>query len=129
MFTVKLNDKVYRIEKVTARTLREVGSAQAVFKRWTESPETVDMKKDMDSLVNWFCILCGNQFTSDELYDNYPGDKIITDIGLALAAVNAQATEVLKEFPSGDSKKKAQSQTWFTRFIGHFSKKGGSRKK
>jgi len=129
MFTVKLNDKVYKIEKVTARTLREVGSAQAVFKRWTENPESVDMKKDMDALVNWFCTLCGNQFTPDEVYDNYPADRIITDIGLSLASVNAQATEVLKEFPSGDSKKKVQSQTWFTKFIGRFSKKGGSRKK
>jgi len=85
----------------------------------------VDMKKDMDALVGWFCVLCGNQFTVDEYYDHYPADRAITDIGLALAAVNAQVTSVLESFPtSGESKKKAQSPTWFGKFTGSLWKKG-----
>lgn len=125
MFKVELAGKTYKIEKVTAKTLRDIGAAQAVFKRWTEAPESADMKRDMDVLVAWFCTLCGNQFTPDDVYDNYPADRIITDIGLALAAVNAQVTSVLESFPSsGETKKKAPSQTWFTKFTGFISKKG-----
>ncbi|MHC1786134.1 MAG: phage tail assembly chaperone G [Christensenellales bacterium] len=130
MFTVELSGKKYRIDKVTAKTLRDIGAAQEVFRRWTKDPEGVDMKKDMDSLVGWFCTLCGGQFTPDEVYDNYPADRIITDIGLALAAVNAQATEVLKEFPTSDSsKKKAPSPTLYSRFTGFMSKKAARRTK
>lgn len=136
MFTVTLGDKKYKVEKVTARTLREIGAAQAVFKRWTENPEAVDMKKDMDTLIGWFCVLCGNQFSAEDVYDNYPGDKIITDIGLALASVNAQVTEVLKAFPTeSESKKKVQKKKttlwsrFFSRFTGIFAKKAVSRKK
>jgi hypothetical protein len=129
MFTVELGGKKYTVPKVTARTLRDIGGAQAVFKKWTSNPDSVDMKKDMDTLVGWFCVLCGNQFTPDEIYDNYPGDKIITDIGIAMAAVNGQATSVLEKFPSGDGKKKAHSKTWFSRFTGILLSKGASRKK
>jgi len=135
MFTVTLGDKKYKVDKVTPRTLREIGGAQAVLKRWTETPETVDMKKDMDTLISWFVVLCGNQFTADDVYDNYPCDKIITDIGLALASVNAQVTEVLKAFPTeSESKKKQITQKTFwnrlcSRFTGIFAKKAVSRKK
>ena len=130
MFKVELNGKTYKVEKVTAKALREISAAQAVFKRWQENPDAADMKRDMDALVNWFCIFCGNQFTADEYYDHYPSDRCITDIGLAIAAVNAQATSVLESFPtSGESKKKAPSPTLFGRFIGFISKKGGRRTK
>ena len=131
MFKVELNGKTYKVEKVTAKALRDISAAQAVFKRWTEAPDTVDMKRDMDTLVNWFCVLCSNQFDSDEVYDKYPGDRIITDIGLALASVNAQVTEVLKAFPTDETKKK-QTTRWnrfCTKFTGIFAKKGVSRKK
>lgn len=133
MFTVELGDKKYKVHKVTARTLREIGGAQAVFKKWQEDPESVDMKKDMDTLIGWFCVLCGNQFTPDEVYDGYPGDKIITDIGLALVAVNSQMTEVLKAFPTDTNKKKQRKvKAWprlWTRFTGIFASKGASRTK
>ena len=126
MFKVELNGKTYKVEKVTAKALREIGAAQAVFKRWQDDPGAADMKKDMDALVGWFCVLCGNQFTVDEYYDQYPADRAITDIGLALAAVNAQVTSVLEGFPtSGESKKKAPSPTWFGKFTGSLWKKAG----
>ena len=32
MFKVELNGKTYKVEKVTAKALREIGAAQAVFK-------------------------------------------------------------------------------------------------
>ena len=131
MFTVQLtNGKKYIVRYVTARALRDIGEAQAIMKKWQETPEKTDMKKDMDVLVNWFCTFCGGQFTADEIYDFYPSDKIITDIGIAILAVNAKIVEVLKKFPSPDDKKKRQRRKIFvTRLTGIFSKKGGFRKK
>lgn len=131
MFTVELGGKKYRVDKVTAKTLREIGGAQAVFKRWMETPDAVDMKKDMDTLIGWFCTLCGDRFTMDEVYDNYPADRIITDIGLAISAVKAQATEVLESFPTGKDKKKQATRwkTWYTTFTGFFARRAVSRTK
>ena len=45
-------------------------------------------------------ILFGNQFTPDEVYDNYPADRLMHDIALALMAVQTQTTEVLDSFPT-----------------------------
>ena len=47
-----------------------------------------------------FCILFNNQFTPDEVYDNYPADRLMHDIALALMAVQTQTTEVLDSFPT-----------------------------
>jgi len=79
-------------------------------------------------------VFCGNQFTPEEVYDNYPGDKIITDIGLALVAVNGQVTEMLKAFPTDINKKKQATTTtrWnrlCSRFTGILSKKAERRTK
>jgi len=45
-------------------------------------------------------ILFNNQFTPDEVYDNYPADRLMHDIALALMAVQTQTTEVLDSFPT-----------------------------
>ena len=54
----------------------------------------------LDVMVKWFCIVFGNQFTPDEMYDNYPADRLMHDIALALMAVQTQTTEVLDGFPT-----------------------------
>ena len=54
----------------------------------------------LDTMVKWFCILFGNQFTPDEVYDKYPADRLMHDIALALMAVQTQTTEVLDTFPT-----------------------------
>ncbi|MBR2601153.1 MAG: hypothetical protein IKE08_00520, partial [Clostridia bacterium] len=54
----------------------------------------------LDTMVKWFCILFGNQFTPDEVYDHYPADRLMHDIALALMAVQTQTTEVLDSFPT-----------------------------
>ena len=54
----------------------------------------------MDTMVKWFCVLFNNQFTPDEVYDNYPADRLMHDIALALMAVQTQTTEVLDSFPT-----------------------------
>ena len=50
-------------------------------------------------MVAWFCLLFGNQFTTEEVYDNYPADRLVHDIALSLLAVQNQTTAVLAEFP------------------------------
>ena len=45
-------------------------------------------------------ILFNNQFTPDEVYDNYPADRLMHDIALALMATQTQTTEVLDTFPT-----------------------------
>ena len=57
-----------------------------------------------DVMVRWFCILFGNQFTPDEVYDGYPVDRMMHDIALALMAVQTQTTEILNEFPTKAAK-------------------------
>ena len=54
----------------------------------------------MDTMIRWFCILFQNQFTSDDVLDNYPVDRLMHDIALALMAVQAQTTGVLSDFPT-----------------------------
>lgn len=38
--------------------------------------------------------------TQDEVYDNYPADRLMHDIALALMATQTQTTEVLDTFPT-----------------------------
>jgi hypothetical protein len=51
-------------------------------------------------MIRWFCILFQNQFSPDEILDNYPVDRLMHDIALSLMAVQAQATDVLSDFPT-----------------------------
>lgn len=129
MFTVELNGRTYRVETVTARALREIGPAQEVFRRMGEDDPKNDMARDMDALVKWFVLFCGNQFTAEDVYSHYPSDRILLDVGLAMAHVNAQVTERLVKFPTGqDDKKKDRPArtrwaTWWHRCTGIFCRR------
>ena len=111
MITCTLGDKKYTIDKVTGRALREIGAASkmysdiirvsnAVLKGEEIEDNTPDVSEALDVMVKWFCVLFQNQFTVDEVYDNYPADRIVHDLALAITAVHAQTTEVLSEFPT-----------------------------
>ena len=50
-------------------------------------------------LVKWFCVLFGNQFKPDDVYDHYPADRLMVDIPIALMAMQTATTEALSEFP------------------------------
>ena len=54
----------------------------------------------MDVMIQWFCVLFGNQFTPDDVLDHYPVDRLMHDIALALMAVQTQTTAILDEFPT-----------------------------
>ena len=62
-------------------------------------------------MIRWFCLLFGNQFTSDDVLDGYPVDRLMHDIALALMAVQTQTTEILSEFPTKAAKELASPQT------------------
>ena len=51
-------------------------------------------------MIRWFCLLFGNQFTVDEVFDHYPVDRLMHDVALALLAVQTQTTGILNDFPT-----------------------------
>ena len=72
------------------------------------SDEKLTIPEALDTMVKWFCILFGNQFTPDEMYDYYPADRLMHDIALAIMAVQTQTTEVLDSFPTKPVAQEAQ---------------------
>lgn len=110
MITCTLKDKKYCIDFVTGRALREMGPALDMYgrimrfsnaaMRGEAVEDNLSIAEAMDEMVKWFCILFGNQFTAEEMYDYYPADRLMHDISLALMAVQSQATMILNEFPT-----------------------------
>ena len=84
MITCTLNDKVYSVDFIPGRALREMEEASKMYARINRlaraaaNGDEVDTENEpsvaeaMDTLVKWFCLLFKNQFTPDELYDGYP---------------------------------------------------------
>lgn len=112
MITCTLGDKKYTVDKITGRALREIQPAQEMYAKIlrltsgvlegqtpAEQGDNTTIAEALDTLVKWFCVLFGNQFTPDEFYDNYPIDQVMTDIPVALMAVQTATTEVLSDFP------------------------------
>lgn len=112
MITCKLGDKTYRVDFISGRALREIEPASKMYAKVVKLSELAvngdEIKEDdtftiadaMDVMIQWFCILFGNQFTMDEVLDNYPVDRLMHDIALAIMAVQTQTTEVLDQFPT-----------------------------
>ena len=65
----------------------------------------------MDVMTKWFCLVFGNQFTPDELLDNYPVDRLMHDIALTLMAVQSQTTSILSEFPTKAAAEQPMTRT------------------
>lgn len=107
MITCKLGEKTYHVDYIAGRALREMGAAYDAYTRIIKATEGVEgadasggLEKELDTLIKWFCVLFGNQFTPDEIYDGYPVDRMVHDVVLALLAVRSQTTEVLDAFPT-----------------------------
>ena len=111
MITCTLGEKKYSVDFVSGRTLREMEPASKMYgnlvrisRDATEgkdvSGEKITVADALDTMVKWFCILFGGQFSPDEVYDFYPADRLMHDIALALMAVQTQTTEVLDAFPT-----------------------------
>ena len=112
MITCTLGEKKYHIDFVSGRALRELEPAAKMYARIvaistaaTKGKEIgeesqLSISEAMDVMVHWFCLVFGNQFSPDELLDNYPVDRLMHDIALTLMAVQAQTTDILKDFPT-----------------------------
>ena len=95
MITCTLGEKKYTMDFVSGRALREMEPAAKTYGKLVRLSQDAVEGKDiaeeqmtvtdaLDTMVKWFCILFNNQFTPDEVYDNYP----------------TQTTEVLDSFPT-----------------------------
>ena len=103
MITCTLGGKKYSVDFVSGRALREIEPAiseAAVNGETIENPDNLTIPDALDVMIRWFCLLFGNQFTPDDVLDNYPVDRLMHDIVIALFAVQAQTTDVLSTFPT-----------------------------
>ena len=112
MITCTLGDKKYTVDFVSGRALREIEPAMKMYTRISaiseaagkgeeiENPDNLTIPDARDVMIRWFCLLFGNQFTPDDVLDNYPVDRLMHDIVIALFAVQAQTTDVLSSFPT-----------------------------
>ena len=112
MITCTLGDKKYTVDFISGRALREMEPAAKMYSRLVaisnaalkgEPPADageLSIPDAMDVMIQWFCVLFGNQFTPDDVLDHYPVDRLMHDIALALMAVQTQTTAILDEFPT-----------------------------
>ena len=111
MITCTLGEKKYSVDFISGRALREMGPVSQMYDKLVKlagaavegtdvSGEKLTVPEALDVLVKWFCILFGNQFSPDDVYDHYPVDRLIHDIALSIMAVQTQTTEVLDSFPT-----------------------------
>ena len=119
MVTCTLGDKKFSVDFITGRALREMEPASKMYGRLVAlskaavegqdvSDEQLTIPEALDTMVRWFCILFGNQFSVDDVYDHYPADRLMHDIALAIMAVQTQTTEVLDSFPTKPVAQEAQ---------------------
>ena len=112
MITCKLGNKNYTVDFITGRALREIEPAMKMYAKISQiseaavrgeeigDPQSINIPDAMDVMIRWFCLLFNNQFTPDDVLDNYPVDRLMHDIVIALFAVQAQTTDVLASFPT-----------------------------
>ena len=123
MITCTLKDKKYAVDFISGRALREMEPAAKMYAKIValsnaavkgeEIPQEQQIRVTdaMDVMIRWFCLLFGNQFSSDDVLDGYPVDRLMHDIALALMAVQTQTTEILSQFPTKAAKEPASPQT------------------
>ena len=116
MIACTLGEKRYSVDFISGRALREMGPAWDMYaklsavaadvvagkatKQAKDGADQPSVTAALDILVKWFCLVFGNQFSPDDVYDHYPVDRLTHDIVLALLAVQTQTTDVLSEFPT-----------------------------
>lgn len=111
MVTCTLGEKRYSVDFISGRALREMEPASKMYGRLVQlskaavdgqdvSEEQLTIPEALDTMVKWYCILFGNQFSPDDVYDHYPADRLMHDIALTIMAVQTQTTEVLDSFPT-----------------------------
>ena len=117
MITCRLGKKEYFIEQISGRALREIqpaleayGELAAVVKAASAGEpapaSTMTVQEMCDRIVAWFCIVFGNQFTPEMVYNLYPASRMINDFMLVIMAVIQARDDVLDSFPTKAARKK-----------------------
>ncbi|MBO4794288.1 MAG: hypothetical protein J5556_06975 [Deltaproteobacteria bacterium] len=111
MLKVTLGERDYTVDYVRAIALREIGQPLAILKRLDGQEAPPDFGKDLDALVKWFCLVFGNQFTVEDVYNNYPADRLLTDLFFAVTVVRERVTAAVIAFPTtaGGTTKQTES--------------------
>ena len=100
MIKVVLGEKTYSVDFVSALALREIKQPAEILRRRQEESSPDTWAQDMDVLVKWFCLFFGNQFSPQDVYALYPADRLLTDVALAIMAVENRVSDALREFPT-----------------------------
>ncbi len=119
MVTCTLGERKYSVDFISGRALREMEPASKMYGKLVQlskaaadgqdvSDQQLTIPEALDTMVKWYCILFGNQFSPDDVYDHYPADRLMHDIALAIMAVQTQTTEVLDSFPTKPVVQEAQ---------------------
>ena len=109
MLQVTLGEKTYTVPYVSAIALREIARPMAILNRDEKEKSAADAGADLDVLVNWFCLMFGDQFTPDDVYRHYPADRLITDIALSVLAVQQRVSGALTAFPTRPAAEEAKT--------------------
>lgn len=98
MINITLGDKKYTVPTITGRVMREISEMDELYER-ARNNEAIG-PEDMDTAVEWLCLVFKHQFSPDEVYDNYPADRFWTDIFTIYLAVKNSVTNKLADFPT-----------------------------
>jgi hypothetical protein len=127
--TIELGRKKFSIDGVPVRALAEMDEAWDMYGKLVKAAGGQDgtsasFRQVIESLARWIVILFKNQFTLDELMDNYPSDRFIIDAGVMLGQVAGRITEGVKAFPTTARSETQTSPTGALRskFMGRFGK-------
>lgn len=98
MISITLGDKKYTVPTITGRVMREISEMDELYGR-ARNNEAIG-PEEMDTAVEWLCLVFKHQFAPDEVYDNYPADRFWTDIFTIYLAVKNSVTNKLADFPT-----------------------------
>lgn len=98
MINITLGDKKYTVPTITGRVMREISEMDELYKRAADN-EAIG-PEEMDTAVEWLCLVFKHQFSPDEVYDNYPADLFWKDIFFIYLAVKNSVTNKLADFPT-----------------------------
>ena len=63
LFEVELNKKTYRVDAVPVRYCGQWGPYRRFTKGFLRTLRSIDVEKDIDTMVQWFVLFCGNQLS------------------------------------------------------------------
>ena len=97
-----------RLALLSSKQKEQTRAVDQYSRALVQTNQKLTIPEALDTMVKWFCILFGGQFSPDDVYDHYPADRLMHDIALAIMAVQTQTTEVLDSFPTKPVAQEAQ---------------------